>query len=618
MEKSGPSSLPTRFVRQLRKRPILCLILIFLAVWVFAAIINYFRLPQNYRYANFFAEDGQHFAQNILDHGFFAALFTTFNGYFIGGIYLLTGIGFVVNHIFLGGYFINLPNAFALTSYAFLGLCAALPILLLRNYLRLPYRIALSLLICFLPMPSFDYGTIGTIGNLKFAFTYIAFLLVLYRIRLPRSSKLILLTDLGLLVCVYTIAEAYVVLPFILLADGLHVKQLVKRSQWRTVFRRDNIALWSFVGLITLALVQVVIVVIRGVPNLPGYLDDPYQMSKTIEIFLGRVLLYPFVTAGYHHLSNARVVFLLIIGLLLALKFGRKKQYIIYGFGLFTILVATAIFVFNRTGVSIYYNHYQGTGFDNFFYPQNYIALTLGVLILADMLRRLDWKIGLSIAMALCTLVLAGEVYTNSTYASNDFMPYQIGTLKQQAQVICQDPHGPANVRLIVYPFTFLGILEPRGRVCNVPANELQIGLQSFGLTSTASDALNIASGQATFTQTFVASQNNLNGLAVYLSTYAQTRVKDYRLTLKDATCRQSLRQANIPLRVHDNAFQQINFRPIANSKNQAFCFSITPTSRIAQPFALQLSQETSYSVGLLTINGRPNTKDIVFQAIYK
>jgi hypothetical protein len=593
----------------------LAMTILFVTITAICSFIFYKRFPDNYHYANFFAEDGQHFVQNILDDGFLHAVFTTFNGYFIWGIYFLTGIGFTLNQLLSGGHFINLPEALAITSYIFLGFCCALPLLLLRSYLRLPYLIAAALLLAMLPMPSFDYITIGTIGNLKFAFFFISFLLLLYRIKLSRNSRKVFLVDAGLLVCCYTIAEAYVILPFLLLCDGIRPGQLLKRTAWRSTFTRSNASLLSFVALGLLAFVQVVMVAINGTPELPGYLDEPYQFGKTIEIFIGRMFFFPFLSAIYSHLNDVLVVTATIIGAGLILKFGNRSNRPIYILGVISILAATAVLIFNRTGVSTHYDHYQLSGFDNFFYPQNFIAIILGILLLTDINKRVDWFNRFRLSWVIVLLAGLGMLYVNLTTAPNNFMPYQIGTLKQQAQKIC--PTDQKNVRITVYPFDFLYMYMPHQRLCD-PSVNLRTGIESFGTTSVANDPLNIFPGQSAFVQTFVPHQDNLKGLVVYLSTYSQTTLHGYHLRLFRADCTSELRVAPLPSRVRDNAYSVIEFAPLADSADKEFCFAITPDNGSSPQLAVQFSRETSYSQGTLQLNGAPYLKDVVFQAIYK
>ncbi len=593
------------------------LIWIFLGAWLVFTLIFYLRFPDNFNYPNFFAEDGQHFVANIMDDGVLKAIFTTFNGYFIAGLYILTFIGQVVNTVFYGGHFVNLPSSLAIVSYAFLGFCAALPVLLLKDYLRLWYRLALGLLIALLPMPSFDYGTIGTIGNLKFAFFYIAFLLVLQRIKLPRQSSKIPFIDLGLIVCVYTIGEAYVVLPFLLLCDGIRPSQLLDRSRWQSTFSRSNVSLWSFLVLATVVSLQIIMIAVAGAPELKGYLDEPYSAKSTIELFVARVLLYPGVSAFYRHLSDPIVILMLIACLLAIYVWGRQKNRSIYTFGIYSILAATLVFVVNRTGVASHYNNYTSTVFDNFFYPQNFIGLIILVMLLSDLGHRFAFFRRYHIAAILIGLLTTSMLYTNITNPPTNFMPYQIGTIRQQLAEACASEPG-SNVTFSVYPFTFLTMTEPKSVACSAPDEAYESDIQTFGLNTVATSPLDINPSSPSFSQTFVANDNNLSGLALYLSTYSAHRVNDYSLLLKSSNCKSVLREVKLSLRVNDNAFRRIEFNPITESRNKTFCFTVVPTDPSAQPLALQLSKETSYLAGKLTRANKSLQHDIVFQLLYR
>jgi hypothetical protein len=173
-------------------------------LWLLTSYLMYRRFPNNFLSPNFYSEDGKVFAKNIIDNGFWQAIGTSFNGYYVWGIYLLEQAGIVVNKLLFGGAFTELPRSLALVSYGFLGLCASLPILLLRKYVAWPALVIMTLLILYVPLRGWDYSIIGTIGNLKFAFIYIAFVLLVYRHYLPAQSRKFYLVDIALLICAYT------------------------------------------------------------------------------------------------------------------------------------------------------------------------------------------------------------------------------------------------------------------------------------------------------------------------------------------------------------------------------------------------------------------------------
>src|SRR3990167_8581423 len=59
---------------------------------VVSILIFYYRFPNNFSAPNFYAEDGYIFGDTIIKNGFWQALLTTFNGYYIWGVYMLEQI----------------------------------------------------------------------------------------------------------------------------------------------------------------------------------------------------------------------------------------------------------------------------------------------------------------------------------------------------------------------------------------------------------------------------------------------------------------------------------------------------------------------------------------------
>lgn len=601
----------------IRRHPNRFLFIVFVATWLIASLIFFFRFPNNFIFPNFFAEDGQHFVKNIMDKGFLGGLFTAFNGYFIFGIYILTGLGFLVNAIFFGNEFVNLPGSLAIVSYGFLGLCAALPVLLLRKYMSLSYGLALALLIALLPFPSFDYGTFGVIGNLKFAFNFIAVLLILYRITLPKDSLKIIAVDAILLIGAYTTAGVYLILPFIILSDGLQIYRKKVFKNLKKLFTRQNISLWSGLALLILCSLQILFVVINGVPKFPGYLDEPYKWASTIEVFVARSYLFPYVSALYHHLTDIIVIALLAASIVIAWRFGNKQHRKIYIIGFISILTTSIVFVINRTGTAFYYDHYATSGFDNFFYAQNFIALMLGILILSDIAKNTAWVRNYYIPLIAILALAACSIRANITYAPNDFMQYKIGTIGQQAKSLCSDP-SKQSLTFSVYPFEFLTMTEPRSIICTPSLEKSQSLIQDLGTNTKEATSININPGNGVFTQTFTANRNNLSALSIYLGTYYKPVLNQYDLQLMDETCRTVIRQMPMPRYVRDNALRMVEFKPITDSKDKTYCFTIRPTTMAAQPLAVRLSADNAYAGGQLQINGFDSPKDVVFFLLYK
>lgn len=611
-------SLPKISRIRLAKLPIP---VIFIIVWFVAAFIFYLRFPNNFHYPNFFAEDGRDFVGNINDNGFIAALFSKFNGYFVFGLYLLTGLGYIINNLFFEGHFYQLPVALAIVSYAFLGLCCALPVLLLRKYLNLYYLITLTFLLALLPLPNYSYGTFGTIGNLKFLFSYTAVLLVMYRLTLKRADKRIILVDSALVVCVLTTAGAYFVLPFILLSDSFGIKRLVKERRFsalKPVFAKENVSLWSMIGLCTVGILQIISVAIEGVPKFDHYLNEPYQPAKTIELFIGRTFLYPIFTAAYDHLNDVVVVVIAIAIVFISVIFAKREYRVYYLLSAYMAFVCTLIFVANRTGVSTLLSHYKTSGPDNFFYAQNFIAVTGFTLLIYGVSSQFKNKLRYFFPATIGSILMAGSIYTNITNSPYTYMQYNVGTIGQQLKGKCSTNESDTSITFTVYPFDLIHMTGNRNLFCNADLTSYEPPIESFGTKLNSIKSLEITNLSNASFQTFKTHQDHLSGIAVYLMTYYSERLNGYKLNLYEQDCKTKLREVQVPKYVHDNSYTTIRFDPLNESKNKTFCFSITPDSTTGQKLNLGLSSDINYSDGILVLSGSPQPNDILFQVLYR
>lgn len=596
----------------------LFLILIFVLLWAVSSFIFYLRFPNNFVYPNFFAEDGQHFTQNIINKGFLGGLLTPFNGYFVFGIYILTGVGFLINSAIFHADFVSIPGSLAIVSYAFFGLCAALPLVLLRKYISIPYRIAITILITFLPFPSFDYGTIGTIGNLKFAFNYIAFLLILYRATLPQKSHKFFIVDFVLFICAFTTAGVYLILPFIIFSKNSGVYELIKTKKIKTFLNKRNISLWSAIALASVCCAQILFIIYNGIPKFPGYLDQPYEISKTIEVFIARSYLYPFLSAIYRHLNDIIVIIIFAVLIFAIVKYKSKKNIGLYIIGMTTILTTSLVFIINRTGTVSFYNNYSTSGFDNFFYAQNLVAIVIIIVLLSDISKKYKQIFNPYIQIMVVICLLTSSIKTNISYAPNDFMQYQIGTIQEQTKKLCNDSSN-SKITFSVYPFSFLKMTEPRLNICNSRLNNYESRIQYIAKDDFQQyKTFDIYDNSTKFTQTFTANQDNLSYIGIYLSTYGQSIVNNYQLRLMDKSCNKTLQTTTIPRNVRDNAFRTIQITTIKNSKNNKYCFSVESNVNNPQKLALQLSTKNNYNEGSLKINDTKTNSDIIFNLIYK
>jgi len=242
----------------LKHRRVLTWISLF-ALFLLSSYLFYKRFPNNFSEPNFYSEDGTIFIDNLIHNGLIGSLLTTFNGYFVWGIYILGELGLGITWLLGDNEFTNIPRALALVSYAFLGFTAILPVLLFRKYFKIEVLLLIALLTTFVPLVGWDYAVIGTLGNLKFVFVYIAFLLLIYRHLLPEGSKKIYVVDAALVVCAFTNVTVYPMLLFALLR---YIPLLRKVSQWKQLLTTPSFISSLVLGVILLS--QLIVIYING------------------------------------------------------------------------------------------------------------------------------------------------------------------------------------------------------------------------------------------------------------------------------------------------------------------------------------------------------------------
>lgn len=595
---------------------------ILIALWLVLSYAVYRRFPNNYDAPNFYSEDGSVFAKTLAEQGFWHALTTTFNGYYIWGLYILEQAAFIVNKVFFSNVFTELPRSLALISYGFLGFAALLPTLLLRKYIRFSALVIITLFVLFVPLRGWDYSIIGTIGNLKFVFLYIAFVLLVYRHYMPEGSRKVYAIDAAILACAYTNITVYLLMPFALLR---YLPQL--KTQHGPIIRRiwqllqNSVSLQSLVVLAVALVPQLYIVHRDGVPALPGYLDSAYDSRRTIEIFGARSYLYELIYPIYKHFTD--ILTLLTVGGLGIVSWWAARRYRpVLLFGWIAILLGTLLFVVKRTGVSSLFGGYTVGGPDQFFYAQNMIAGFLAGLVIPELINHLkrSWMRWSAYVLGI-VLFVAVFIPIASSYGKNNFMETTVGTIYVDAKQACQKsaPHHPVDIA--IYPST--GQLyqdAPYSAVCTPKTLAYEPPTVTFGLepyNNTYIQSLGVANY---VTQTFVSPRNDLDGLLIYFSTFDAKVNTPYQISLMGADCKQSV--ITIPLKVHsitDNSFFLVKFPMQPKSANRTYCFSVVSKQKVnAAPLALQLSRPDIYPEGLTTINQKTSNQDVVFSLHYK
>lgn len=425
-----------------------------IAVWLLlvAALtfLMYKRFPLHFDIPNFYAEDGKVFADNIIEKGWLLAALTPFNGYLIFLQYVVTGAGFMIN-VVAGGDFVTLSKAIAIASYVAIALACSLPWLLFRQKIGALWSLLAVIFLAFVPLGASDFTVIGTIGNLKFLFFYVACLLIMYRVFvLGKDSGLIktIVVDVLILLCVLTNVTVIALLPFLFLpykGQFLAAARSKKLKSLKVVLQEP-----AFIGAALLVMVSGVyflIVVAAGIPKMPGYLDGPIREAGLMNSFYRSSwygVLYPLHTTLNHFVVAGLLVLLPAV---LLIKKCRWEVLLL----LWAIFVSVVGFVINRPGVTEFLVGYTADGGPGQFFYGGTMIFVFGIFYLSA-----GWFNGLRRAYKLLVITgLALYMIWAFPYAGDGPKSYDRydarPTLYQATEVACQQQKGK-EISIQIYP----------------------------------------------------------------------------------------------------------------------------------------------------------------------
>lgn len=361
----------------LLRHEVLTSLLVAALLVIAGALVFYLRYPFAFEAANFYAEDGKIFMKNLIEFGPVVGLFQLFNGYLIVGQYLVGVAALVINEL-LGSGFVTLPKAMAVASYLFFGFVCVLPWILFRKRLGVALSFIVVVLLWATPLGSYDAAVIGTIGNLKFSFLFIAVLLVVYRNDelLCRYRWQFIVVDTALLLCVCTNIVAIGLLPLTLIRYRKAIAENIKKRSLGVLLK--SLATPGMATLLILALVAavyIVIVYINGIPKQPGYLDQPLDPRGLLPLTY-RATAYG-VFFPVNHLMTGVFEAIAVVGLL--------AVFLISKYRMVTAVVLTALtlniigFVYNRTGVTLHFLSFNDGAWPGHFFMAGTMIVIFGL-----------------------------------------------------------------------------------------------------------------------------------------------------------------------------------------------------------------------------------------------
>ena len=603
---------------------------IYAALTLLVALFLAWRLPNMLLHPNFYGEDGSVYLQNSIDIGWLKATFTPFNGYFIVGLYLLCELATLVNKL-MGGNLLSLPEAFSWAAIIWMSAVICLPYLLFKKTFGVWSMLLVILLSVLVPLPQTPYAIFGIIGNQKFIFAYLAFLLITYRLfNWERISlRRVISLDLLLLLCAYTNTITYFLVPALITPYvGIFLKHkkknLLGQSLKKMLVDKKFI---SLLGLFALMLPQVFYVAIHGIPKLTGYLDTPYTPAKTMEIFGNRTLLYAATHMINYYMGDKKILILLILLVGVGWITLTNKRKFIFFFGIYSALITSFLFVANRPGVADFFFHYNqnGSGPDQFFYSQTlimYLPLVLFILSLGKLFKNkfISKALPTLLLLFLAATGLWSAIHYGTLWKNDGLYENQVPIFTSQALRECSKP----DQRIAIDMYTPSGSIPsfvahfPRNVICTSSLYATyQPDIQELGLTP-INDNLPITS-HTNIQQTFTSSEDKLDGLKIFFSNFGkQSRNAAYTLAILSGDCKTTLRTVALPRMSIDNSYYRAYFPELPASKNQTYCIMINPPPTASfDPIAVQLSRPNIYTQGTLSLNGVPSHQDLVFSPLF-
>lgn len=435
-----------------------------IAVILLSSFILYSRYKPNFTHPNFYGEDGPVYTAMLQEKGYLGAMLTPFNGYLITGLYLVMYLGTFLNFIFGEGLFSHLPFHYALASCLFMGLTVSLPYILFRKELGILASLAIVLLSAFVPLEMRDYAVIGTIGNLKFAFLYIAFLMVIYRAIHYKDRWKCFIVDAVLLLSVLSNGGAVLLIPFAYIP---YLRDYVKK---KSIIENIKLLLKShaFISLLIVTFISAlyaVLVQVKGV-MIPEYLNQPWDQEATLSL-INRVSVFALTYPITGTMNDKISLGLLLLALVVLF---RKKDWFVWVLGIWAITSSVLLFVTNRPGISIYYlNYLHLGGTDEFFYYANFIFYFLVFWRFRDSIKRLS-LIGASIFIfSIGLYVVWAQPFGMTSEKIKPGYP-EIGTLMQNLERECKSDNDPVNLN--IYPTSDWHMPVDREVACSDPQHK--------------------------------------------------------------------------------------------------------------------------------------------------
>ncbi len=409
----------------LNRHPVHKQLALFLVCFATSFLIFFFRNPDPFINPVFYTEDGRDYVGRILSQGFWSALFHARPDYFVFGNILLTEIALLVNNLFYSSGILYLPQTIAIVSYLFYAFVATLPILLFADRIKTSYLIALALISTFFPLHSSDFEVLGRISNVGYAFIYIAFLLIAYRLFCVSNFRLTIAVDLLILICASTNPVVYLIFPVIYIP---YLKRyFIDRVPLNHILKNYSFLSALVIGTIVLLQIGTIMTTGSGLNSM----DVPFDFSNAIEMLIARSMLYPVIYSIYSRMNDLLVILLFAIIIIGFIRLRNKNNYGLYIFGFYSLVTITLSAARFRPVLSSALNNYSTTWPDRYYYGQNLLVTFLIILLFNDISNQIKLpSIRKALLVGILVIFLA-DLQKISTYGQPASVLREIGNFEQ-------------------------------------------------------------------------------------------------------------------------------------------------------------------------------------------
>ncbi|MGN7456714.1 hypothetical protein ACTHPH_18055 [Paenibacillus pasadenensis] len=118
--------------------------------------------------------------------------------------------------------------------------------------------------------------------------------------------------------------------------------------------------------------------------------------------------------------------------------------------------------------------------------------------------------------------------------------------------------------------------------------------------------------------QTFWSDKSNISGFSVKLGTYARINQSTITFILQEDSGKVIYKNTVKADGLSDNAYYKVRFPPVKNSKNKEYHLILeTKDASPGNAITAYSSQEDIYKGGILLIDGKKSSADLVFEIVF-